>query len=122
MYFGKLNNTLDDNAGGTILDNGITRIQFDKVLENPERSQGVDGDGASIFHGHIAADLVPHTLVLDDVRLPCPCRAQNKGLGVWHRQAAKFSDLLNGTPVQTIDSRSKSARQKRCYRMRVGTV
>lgn len=45
-------------------------------MEHPERGQGVDGDGGGVFHGHVAADLVPHALVLDDVRLPCPCETQ----------------------------------------------
>ena len=55
-----------------------TRIEFYKFLEHPERGQGVDGGGGGVFHGHIAADLVPHTLVLDDVGLPCPCRQAAK--------------------------------------------
>lgn len=49
-----------------------TRIEFYKVLEHPERGQGVDGDGGSVLHGYIAAHLVPHALMLDNVRLPGP--------------------------------------------------
>lgn len=49
-----------------------TRIEFYKVLEHPERSRRIDGDGGSVLHGHIAADLVPDALILDNVRLPGP--------------------------------------------------
>jgi hypothetical protein len=50
-----------------------TRIEFYKVLEHPECSEGIDSDGGGVFHGHIAADLVPHALMLDNVSLPSPC-------------------------------------------------
>ena len=67
-----------------------TRIEFYKFLEHPERGQGVDGDGGGVFHGHIVMDLVPHTLMLDDVGLPCPCR----------RPKSVASSLI-GTPAST---------------------
>jgi hypothetical protein len=105
MYLGELNHALADNAGSAILDNGITRIEFYKVLEHPERGQGVHGDGGGVFHGHIAADLVPHTLVLDDVGLPCPCRRPNSA-----------ASSLIGTPAPA------ATLSKRGYRKRAGTV
>jgi hypothetical protein len=49
------------------------RIEFLKVLEHPERSEGVESDGGSLFHGHMVADLVPRALMLDNVRLSSPC-------------------------------------------------
>jgi hypothetical protein len=47
-------------------------IEFLKVLEHPERSEGVESDSGSLFHGHMVADLVPRALMLDNVRLSSP--------------------------------------------------
>lgn len=51
----------------------LTRIEFHKVLQHPERCQGVDRDGGSVFHRYIVTNLVPHIFRLHNVGLPCSC-------------------------------------------------
>lgn len=56
----------------------LTRFESHKVLQHPERCQGVDRDSGSVFHRNIVTNLVPHIFRLHNVGLPCSCTATNE--------------------------------------------
>lgn len=65
--------TKNSNKNEQLLQWDSTWVQRNAVFKHEESSKGIDSNGSSIFQRHTLVYFVPHTLILHNVCLPCPC-------------------------------------------------